>query len=131
MRRITPSLIRRSGISRKRRCAMLRNISKCSHLSPIAGVHACSAIHCCFVNVFVNLCVLSIVSCQWLCQHDIPLSSDGSRWTRFPAVISTIRALRLPALHPFGLLFHLPVPPFCLRVNPKLQNAPSEVQTPR
>ncbi len=131
MHRITPSLIRRSRISRKRWCAILRNISRCSHPSPNAGVHACSAIHCCFVNVFMSLCVLSIVSHQWLCRHDAPLSSDGSRWTRFPAVISTIRALRLPALHAFGLLIHLPVPPFSLPVTCTALNAPSEVQTPR
>ncbi len=67
MHRITPSLIRRSRISRKRWCAILRNISRCTHPSPNAGVHACSAIHCCFVNVFMSLCVLSIVSHQWLC----------------------------------------------------------------
>ncbi len=58
---------------------------------------ACSAIHCCFVDVFVERSVSSIVSRQWLWTCDAPLPSGGSRWPRFPAFGGTIRALRLPA----------------------------------
>ena len=58
---------------------------------------ACSAIHCCFVYVFVELSVSSSVSHQWVCPSDAPLPSSGSRWPRFPAFTGTIKALRLPA----------------------------------
>ena len=68
------------------------------------------AIHCCFVDVVVELKVSSIVSRQWYCAHDIPLPSFGSRWPRFPAVISTMRMLRLPDLRPFDLFVRQPVP---------------------
>ena len=63
----------------------------------LGGLKACSAIHCCFVYVFVELRVSSIVSHQWVCPCDAPLSSSRSRWPRFPAYSGTIRALRLPA----------------------------------
>ena len=43
------------------------------------------------------------VSPPWPCSCDARLSSDGSRRPRFPAVLSTMQALRLPAMHPFGL----------------------------
>ena len=46
------------------------------------------------------------------CSCDARLPSDGSRWPRFPAVLSTMQALRLPALLPFGLLIRQPVPRF-------------------
>ena len=59
---------------------------------------ACSAIHCCFVYVFMELRVSSSVSHQWFCAGDAPLPSSGSRWPRFPAFSGTIKALRLPAL---------------------------------
>ena len=39
------------------------------------------------------------------CPYDAPLSSGGSQRTRFPAVNSTMKALRLPAMLPFGSLF--------------------------
>ena len=52
------------------------------------------------------------VSLPWPCSCDAPLPSVGSRRSRFPALISTMRALRLPALLPFGLLIHQPVPRF-------------------
>ena len=71
---------------------------------------ACSAIHCCFVDVLVEPSVSSIVSHQWVCTCDASLSSDGSPWTGFPAVVSTMKALRLPELHPSGLLFRRSVP---------------------
>ena len=45
----------------------------------------------------MELRVSSSVSQQWFCPDDASLPSDGSRWTRFPAVISSIKALRLPA----------------------------------
>ena len=63
------------------------------------------AIHCCFVDVLVELRVSSIVSHQWVCTHDIPLPSFGSRWPRFPAVIGTMRMLRLLTCVPSAYLF--------------------------
>ena len=72
---------------------------------------ACSAIHCCFVNVLVELRVSSSVSHQWLCSDDAPLPSSGSRWARFPAFSGTIRTLRLPALAcPSAYWFRQPAP---------------------
>ena len=73
--------------------------------------NACSAIHCCFVNVLVELRVSSSVSHQWLCTGDAPLPFSGSRWPRFPAFSGTIRALRLPALaYPSAYCFRQPAP---------------------
>ena len=70
-----------------------------------------------FVYVFVELGVSFIVSSQWVGVYDAPLPSSGSRWSRFPAFSGTIKALRLPASHPFGLLIRQPVPPLvCLFV---------------
>src|ERR1700752_13259 len=40
--------------------------------------------------------VSSCVSCQWLSPRDAPLPSFGARRARFPALASTMRALRLP-----------------------------------
>ena len=65
---------------------------------------ACSAIHCCFVDVFVELSVSSVVSHQWVWTCDASLSSDGSRWPRFSAVSGTMKALRLPAPHALRLM---------------------------
>ena len=65
---------------------------------------ACSAIHCCFVYVFVELRVSSSGSHQWVCTNDAPLPSSGSRWPRFPAFTGTIKALRLPAPHGLRLI---------------------------
>ena len=65
---------------------------------------ACSAIHCCFVDVVVELSVSSIVSHQWVWTCDASLSSDGSRWPRFPAVSGTMKALRLPVPHALRLM---------------------------
>ena len=67
--------------------------------SPDRFAQACSAIHCCFVYVFMELRVSSSVSHQWLCTGDAPLPSSGSRWPRFPAFSGTIKALRLPAVN--------------------------------
>ena len=50
------------------------------------------------------------VSLPWPCSCDARLPSDGSRRPRFPAVLSTMQALRLPARPPFGLLIRQPVP---------------------
>ena len=50
------------------------------------------------------------VSHPWPCSCDARLPSDGSRRPRFPAVLSTMQALRLPAPLPFGLLIRQPVP---------------------
>ena len=44
------------------------------------------------------------------CACDASLPSDGSPWTGFPAVIGTMKALRLPDPHPSGLLFRRSVP---------------------
>ena len=75
------------------------------------SLNASSAIHCCFVNVFMELRVSSSVSHQWLCTGDAPLPSGGSRWPRFPAFSGTIRALRLPALAwPSAYWFRQPAP---------------------
>ena len=75
------------------------------------SLNACSAIHCCFVNVLVELRVSSSVSHQWLCTGDAPLPFSGSRWPRFPAFSGTIRALRLPALaYPSAYCFRQPAP---------------------
>ena len=72
---------------------------------------ACSAIHCCFVYVFLELSVSSIVSHQWFCTGDAPLPSGGSRWPRFPAFKGTIRTLRLPApACPSAHCFRQPAP---------------------
>ena len=72
---------------------------------------ACSAIHCCFVYVLVELRVSSSVSHQWFCADDAPLPSSGSRWPRFPAFSGTIRALRLPApACPSAYCFRHPAP---------------------
>ena len=65
---------------------------------------ACSAIHCCFVYVFPELSVSSIVSHQWVRTSDAPLPSGRSRWPRFPAFTGTIRTLRLPAPHVLRLI---------------------------
>ena len=50
------------------------------------------------------------VSQPWPCACDAGLPSDGSRRPRFPAVRSTMLALRLPARHPFDLFLRQPVP---------------------
>ena len=77
----------------------------------VGGSPACSAIHCCFVYVSVELRVSSSVSHQWLCTSDAPLSSSGSRWPRFPAFNGTIRALRLPSpACPSAHCFRQPAP---------------------
>lgn len=55
-----------------------------------------SAIHRRFVDRFVGLRVPSRVSRRWVSSHGAPLPSRGSRRARFPAVISTMRTLRLP-----------------------------------
>ena len=84
----------------------------CSDVNTRSGCSlACSAIHCCFVYVLVELRVSSSVSHQWLCTGDAPLPSSGSRWPRFPAFSGTIRALRLPALTcPSAYWFRQPAP---------------------
>ena len=53
----------------------------------------------------VELRVSSRVSRQRLRSRGAPLPSAGSRWPRFPVFGSTMKALRLPTLHPSGLLF--------------------------
>ena len=84
----------------------------CRDVNTLCGCSlACSAIHCCFVNVVMELRVSSSVSHQWLCTGDAPLPSSGSRWPRFPAFPGTIRALRLPALAwPSAHWFRQPAP---------------------
>ena len=84
----------------------------CRDVSTRSGCFlACSAIHCCFVYVLVELRVSSSVSHQWVCSGDAPLPSSGSRWPRFPAFGGTIRTLRLPALAwPSAYWFRQPAP---------------------
>ncbi len=41
---------------------------------------------------------------------DASLPSAGSRWTRFPGLDGTVKALRLPAPLPLGLLIRRPAP---------------------
>ena len=71
---------------------------------------ACPAIRCRSVYAFAELIVSSGVALQRVCPSDASLPSHGSRRPRFPAVTSTMQALRLPAPHPFGLLIRQPVP---------------------
>ena len=81
------------------------SIGRCSDVNTRSGCFlACSAIHCCFVYVFVELRVSSSVSHRWVCTNDAPLPSSGSRWPRFPAFTGTIEALRLPAPHGLRLI---------------------------
>ena len=81
-----------------------------SSLDPQVECLACPAIRCRYVYAFAELIVSSGVALQRVCPSDASLPSDGSRRPRFPAVTSTMKALRLPAPHPFGLLIRQPVP---------------------
>ena len=60
----------------------------------------------------MELRVSSRVSRQRLRSRGAPLPSAGSRWPRFPGFDSTMKALRLPTLHPSDLLFS-PVSAMC------------------
>jgi hypothetical protein len=51
---------------------------------------------CRFVNGFAGSIVPSRVSRHWFSPRDASLPSFGSRRTRFPAVVGTMKALRLP-----------------------------------
>ena len=44
------------------------------------------------------------VSHPRFCPGDTPLPSSGSRWPRFPALLGTMRVLRLPAPHALRLI---------------------------
>ena len=55
------------------------------------------AIRCLFVDRFVGSRVPSLVSGQRFSTHDASLPSAGSRQAQFPVIISTMKALRLPA----------------------------------
>jgi hypothetical protein len=78
----------------------------CSEHSAVPGfVLAKSAIRCLFVDKFVGSSVPSHVSGQRVSTRGVPLPSAGSRRARFPDVVSTMEALRLPArvcLVPYG-----------------------------
>ena len=102
------------------------SIRWCSDVNTRSGCSlACSAIHCCFVYVLVELSV----SHQWFCTGDAPLSFSGSRWPRFPAFSGTIRALRLPApALPSAYCFHQPAPQASAGVRVR-RDAPSAMQT--
>ena len=63
----------------------------------------------------MELRVSSRVSRQRLRTRGAPLPSAGFRWPRFPVFGSTMKALRLPTLHPSGLLFS-PFRTKCARV---------------
>ena len=93
-------------------CIHAPSIRWCRDVNTRSGCSlACSAIHCCFVYVFMELRVSSSVSHQWFCTDDAPLPSSGSRWPRFPAFHSTIKALRLPApAWPSAYWFRQPAP---------------------
>jgi hypothetical protein len=58
---------------------------------------ASAAIRCRFVDRFARLKVLSRVSRQRFSSRGASHPSVGSRRVRFPAVVSTMKALRLPA----------------------------------
>jgi len=69
-----------------------------SEHSAVPGfVFAKLAIRCLFVDRFVGSRVPSLVSSQRFSTHDASLPSAGSRQAQFPVVISTMKALRLPA----------------------------------
>src|SRR6266481_3510194 len=69
----------------------------CSENSTPPGLRlASSAIHCRFVDRFAGFIVPSRVSRQWVSPRGASLSSFGSRRARFPALSSTMKALRLP-----------------------------------
>ena len=78
----------------------------CSEYSAVPGfILAKSAIRCPFVDKFVGSSVPSYVSGQRVSTRGVSLPSAGSRRARFPDVISTMEALRLPAracLVPYG-----------------------------
>ena len=78
-------------------------------MSEVGRVLPCSAIHFRFV-VTLRSSESPRVSLQWVCTCGAHLPSVGSRRPRFPAVISTMRALRPPDLRPFGLFVRQPVP---------------------
>ncbi len=67
----------------------------CEH-SLVEEHPASSTIQCRFVNRFAGSIVPSRVSHHWFSPRDAPLPSFGSRRARFPALGSTMRALRLP-----------------------------------
>jgi hypothetical protein len=74
-------------------------------------VLASSAIHRRFVDRFVGLRVPSRVSRRWVSPRGAPLPSGGSRQARFPALVGSTKALRLPASalpvpYDFGLGLH-------------------------
>ena len=70
----------------------------CSECSAVPGfVLAKSAIRCLFVDRFVGSSVPSHVSGQRVSTRGVSLPSAGSQQARFPVVISTMEALRLPA----------------------------------
>ena len=70
----------------------------CSAYSAVSGfVLAKSAIRCLFVDKLVGSSVPSYVSGQRVSTRGVSLPSAGSRRARFPDVISTMEALRLPA----------------------------------
>ena len=76
-----------------------------SELSATPGLDlARLAIRCRFVDRFAGLRVPSRVSRQRFSAPGASLPSDGSRSARFPAVASTMKALRLPTPHPCPLL---------------------------
>jgi len=55
------------------------------------------AIRCRFVDRFVGFRAPSHVSGQRFSPRDAPLPSAGSRRARFPVILGTMKALRLPA----------------------------------
>ena len=52
----------------------------------------------------------SSVSFQWFCPCGAPFPRTGPGGPGSPPSAGSMRALRLPALHPFGLLIHQPAP---------------------
>jgi hypothetical protein len=92
----------------------------CSEHSAVPGfVLAKSAIRCLFVDKFVGSSAPSCVSGQRVSTRGVSLPSAGSRQARFPDVISTMEALRLPARahlvpYGFGSRLHVFLLPFVL-----------------
>ncbi len=76
---------------------------------------ACSAIHCCFVNVFVNLCILSIVShqCSVNTTPRFPRTGPDGRGSSPSSVLSgRCDCLHLiPSAYCFTFRYHLLVCP--------------------
>jgi hypothetical protein len=90
---------------------------------------ASAAIRCRFVDRFARLKVLSRVSRQRFSSRGASHPSVGSRRVRFPAVVSTMKALRLPArAFPVTYLVRFRAPHVSPNVRARLYSAPVSVE---